>query len=389
MNLNLKQQRAAAYARAKSIIDAAGPTLTATEQRDFDAAVAEVKRLDVELKRAGEQKARADALGALDDPGGVTPGSPGAAGAGRFLALTGHGRKSHARDIAGRMLATSAAVDPLSKALVGAGVVTTDVPMLGVVPLGRVPASLLEVLPLTPRQTPSYRYLRQSGRTNNAAVVAPGGLKPTSPVSVTPIDASLAVVAHLSEALDRYLLGDAEELSRFTSDELLYGLGLALEALVLNGAAGTGIVGLNATSGIQAVPFTASPLVTLRSGITALETAGHEAGVLVLNPTDWEAIETSRNASGQFDLDGPVDRAARRAWGVQVVTANAVPTGTALAIDTNAVGLSTDTAGIEVKWSDSTSDDFSKNQLRARVEGRFQLDVYQPLGVARLDLSAV
>lgn len=38
--------------------------------------------------------------------------------------------------------------------------------------------------------------------------------------------------------------------------------------------------------------------------------------------------------------------------------------------------------------SDATSDDSAKNLLRARVEGRFGLDVYQPAGIVKATLAA-
>lgn len=41
-----------------------------------------------------------------------------------------------------------------------------------------------------------------------------------------------------------------------------------------------------------------------------------------------------------------------------------------------------------MKWSENVSDDIAKNQTRARVEGRFQADVFQPLGVVKSATAA-
>ncbi|MEV0946995.1 hypothetical protein [Rhodococcus sp. NPDC049939] len=49
---------------------------------------------------------------------------------------------------------------------------------------------------------------------------------------------------------------------------------------------------------------------------------------------------------------------------------------------------STDQSGVQVQWSENESDDFSKNQIRARVEGRFQIDVFQPLGIVKIATTA-
>ena len=45
--------------------------------------------------------------------------------------------------------------------------------------------------------------------------------------------------------------------------------------------------------------------------------------------------------------------------------------------------------GVGVQWSEtSNSDDFAKNLVRARCEGRFSTSVLSPLGVVTCDLTA-
>src|SRR6478609_1045698 len=111
------------------------------------------------------------------------------------------------------------------------------------VALGQVAHSLLDVLPTKQHTSAEYAYLRQSVRTNNAAIVAEGAAKPTSVYSVVRVENSLQVIAHLSEGIPRYWLLDNQALEQFADSELHYGLGLAVEAKVL--------VDINATSGIQ------------------------------------------------------------------------------------------------------------------------------------------
>ena len=68
--------------------------------------------------------------------------------------------------------------------------------------------------------TAEYAFLRQTARTNNAAVVAEGATKPTSVYSVTRVEQSLAVVAHLSEGIPRYWLLDTTSLETFKKASL-------------------------------------------------------------------------------------------------------------------------------------------------------------------------
>ena len=68
--------------------------------------------------------------------------------------------------------------------------------------------------------TAEYAFLRQTARTNNAAVVAEGATKPTSVYSVIRVEQSLAVVAHLSEGIPRYWLLDTTSLETFKKASL-------------------------------------------------------------------------------------------------------------------------------------------------------------------------
>ncbi|MBF6233432.1 phage major capsid protein [Nocardia farcinica] len=360
----------------------AGRDMTADEQRSFDGAMSQARgvldriksgKRDLEIFEAARNLA--SDVGRPNDPN---------APSGKHLSLTGSSVKAMARRIADQMAPENSTG---RKALLPAGSTVTDVPMVAESPfaLGRPALSLLDVLTLTQR-LPKYTYLRQTARTNNAAPVAMGATKPTTVLGLTEVEAELHVVAHLSEPIPKYWLSDSAALEQFVADELLFGLRQALEAQVLNGdGLGENLTGFANVSGIQTQAFATDLLTTTRAAITKAETAGHEAGTFVLSPADWEKLELARtDTAGQLELGGPVDRAARKLWGVPVTLSLGLPASTGLLLDLSAVGLSTDGDGIDTSWSENVSDDFAKNQLRARVEGRFELDVFQPLGVVKI-----
>lgn len=247
--------------------------------------------------------------------------------------------------------------------------------------LGQPATSLLSVLPVQVHGSPQFSYLRQTARTNAAAVVAEGAVKPTSTYSVTKVDDQLDVVAHLSEPLPRYWIGDNANLQDWLTSELGYGLSRAVEAMALATIAGT--------SGIQVNDYATSPLVTLRKSLTKIETSGYEPSAFVLAPQDWEAIElaiASTNAVEHMSL--PYDPVARRLYGVPVVITTAATVGIAHTLATGAAGLDTD-GDVAIQWSEtSNGDDWSKNLIRARCEGRFAASVFRPLGVVASDLTA-
>lgn len=247
--------------------------------------------------------------------------------------------------------------------------------------LGQPAHSLLDVLPVIPHDTAEFAYMRQTTRTNNAAVVAEGAVKPTSVYSVERVEDKLDVIAHLSEGIPRYWFVDSAAVQGFVANELDYGLRMAVEAKVL--------ADVNATSGLQAQAYATSSLVTLRKSLTLLENAGYDPGYFVLDPADWEAVELLLTTSGATDVQGiPYDAPTRRLFGVPVVVSVAQAAGVSHTVARDAVALDTDTTGTGVQWSEqSNAEDWSRNLIRARCEGRFATSVYAPLGVVTSDLT--
>ena len=131
----------------------------------------------------------------------------------------------------------------------------------------------------------------------------------------------------------------------------------------------------------------ACPSMRCRKAVTAVESIGHTAGTFVLSPADWEKLELARtDSAGSLELGGPVDRAKRTLWGVNIAICTALPAKTAVLLDPTALAVDTD-ANVELKW-DSSGDNFEKNLMRARVESRYHLAVYQPLGVVEIATAA-
>lgn len=379
--MNVKTERAALLASAKSVALRAqdqNRNLTPAETTEINAAVARIGELDAKAVRAGEHAAQLASI-TRTAPDGATG----------HLGLTGDGAKALAGTLAARMMPEGA------KALLPAGSIVGDVPMgASPVSLGYAARGLLNVLPSVVT-APTFAYLRQLTRTNNAAPVASGALKPTSPLTLSRVEGRLRVIAHLSEAVDSYWLSDNASLQSFVSSELVYGIAQAVETQVLSGSGvGENLTGFANVSGIQVQAYATSPIITARTALTKVESLyGTASGYFVLSPADWQTIETATLTAGAYVLadagqNVPVNSAARRLWGQPVYTTTGQAAGTGWFVNTDACALNTDGA-VQVKWSESTGEDFSRNQVRARVEGRFDLSVYKPAGIVKLTLTGV
>jgi HK97 family phage prohead protease/HK97 family phage major capsid protein len=381
----LTKTRETAVTSIKSLLDAADAdkrdltpeesteveTLTKTIA-DCDSGFAQVKADDAIMA-----KAREFAL-AVGPAGPAKPATEG------HLALTG----THVKRLAAAVVTSMPKAPQGTKALFTPGTATTSTIVLPeVITEGRPAVSVLDVLPMR-IVAPNYSYLRQNDRDFAAAPTAAGDLKPESVVSVEAVENRLRVVAHISEGLDKYTLSDATNLQNFVASEMLYGLRRGLETQILTGdGTGENFTGVLETSGIQLQTFSTNILTSVRKALTKIDVAGHVAGVIVLSAADWEAIELLTATSGATDRAVPIDPVARRLWGVNVVLNQGLGAGVGLVIGDGAVVLDHDGV-IETLWSDAVSDDFKRNKLRCRVEGRFGVSVSQPAAVVQVETAA-
>lgn len=377
----LTKDRDAHVTVVKSIIDTADQTgrdLTVDESERVTEATKSLEGIDQRLRGAlRDQQILAEAKALTEGVGG--PGSDEPLGGGS--APASGKRMTFTKAMSGKAAQKILGDGPGTKSLAPSGSVIVGQEFNGnPIPLGQPINTLLEILDTEVHGSPEYSYLRQVTRTNNAAVVPDGALKPTSIYTLGRIENKLEVIAHLSEGVPRYWLTDNASLDQFLENELTYGLQVKVESKVLED--------INATSGIQLNAYATSPLVTIRKSLTKIEAAGYAPKAFVLSATDWEGIElalSSVNAIEHMSL--PYDASARRLYGVPVVVCLAQAEGVAHTLAQESVGLDTD-GRVEIQWSEtSNADDFAHNLTRARCEGRFATSVYRPLGVIKSDLT--
>jgi len=397
MNAKIKalQNEALTFtAKARAIAEKAqgeGRDFTATERSEYDAAMAKAKSYLEQIKTLkSDEKVLADAKDLAARLNGTTAIGPMDGLGGGLSGLTRSKGRVGLAGKAGKELASRIAEGMVDgqKALLPAGTAHAGVPLLPeIVELGHPSNTLLDALVALPAPGPTFKALVQRQRDNNAAPVAEGDTKPTSAFGLEEVEVNLEVLAHMSEPTPRYWFEDNDALQVFVQDEMVRGLRDALEAQVLTGdGERPNLQGVLTTSGVQVQSFTTDVARSVRSAITKLETAGHEDNhVIVLRPEDWEAAETARaEGSGQLEAVANVtQRAQRTLWGVPVVVSNALPVGTGLVIDREAVVVYSDNV-VDVRWSETVADDFQKNLVRARVESRYAAVVSKPLGVVRV-----
>lgn len=384
--LTMREQHTNALKEVQSLVDnAKGRDFTKVEADRINELKSLVTDLGPKIKAADEQQA--DIKRMLDGTAQVTD-EPTVFGKGAQQAQP-FGRESKFADAFVKGLPTDGYG---AKSISTAGTLSLPVDLAVNEPLPAAPLSLLQLIGTKTIAAPTYSYMRQTARTNNARVVAQGTTKPTSIYSLERIEGQTVTVAHLSEPVAKQDLADLSFLQQWISAELAYGVSRALQTLVLQGSqdgATPTFTGLLNTTGTLAVPYGVSTLATLRRAKLRLEQQFDKPTAIALNPVDWANIElTTLDDSGAFLLAGlPNGTAQPMLWGLPVIVDADVPEGQAIVGDFSKVGLVL-REQIGVDWSDGGTDLFDKNLLKFRAECRAGLAITRPAAFAMADLTS-
>jgi len=245
-------------------------------------------------------------------------------------------------------------------------------------------------------------YFRMTGFTNAASTVAERsgsafGAKPQSSFTFVGEQAPVRTIAHW-EAAHRNVLADEPQLRSIIDNELMYGLRLQEDEQILNGdGSGENLTGVLQTSGIQTYTWSdgaTSPVAdtkadAIRRAATLAFLSYYEPTGLVLHPNDWEDIELTKDANGQYLVAVSVAMGGEpRIWRIPVVETPAIAEGTALvgAFGTGAQLYDREQASIRV--SEQHSDFFVRNAIVVLAEQRLALAVKRPEAFVSVDFDA-
>jgi len=229
----------------------------------------------------------------------------------------------------------------------------------------------------------SIQYPKETGFTNSAATVSEttGPTKPQSEIKFDIVTANVTTIAHWVLAT-RQILDDAPMLRSYIDGRLRYGLAYAEELQLLNGdGTGTNLNGVytqaTALGANPAVVASPTRLDVLRYAMLQAELAELPASGMVLHPTDWAGIETTKDGDGRYIIGDPAGTAQPRLWGLPVVSTQAMAAGNFLvgAFDTGAQIFDRQDARVEISTEDS--DNFRKNLVTILAEERLALAVYR------------
>jgi HK97 family phage major capsid protein len=254
------------------------------------------------------------------------------------------------------------------------------------------PLRVRDLLPTIQVSSGSVEYPRQTARTNNAATVAEGVLKPESDLTFELVPVPIRTIAHWILA-SRQVLDDAPQLQGVIDNELLYMLGFVEDAQLLTGAGtGTDLSGIYT----QATAFAAGTLtVTSPQRLDVIAAAIHQnalanlpADGIVLHPSDWLQIRMVKDGDGRYIIGNPQDVVQPRLFGLPVVETPGMAVGNFLVGNFRGSATLYDrmTARVEVSTEDSTN--FRQNLVTVLAEERVGLAVKRTTGFTKGTFAA-
>ena len=267
-----------------------------------------------------------------------------------------------------------------------------------------------DLFPVRRTNAAVIEYFRQLGfttiqaghGTNSASSVAERsagnfGVKPQSSFAFVGEQAPVRTLAHW-EAAHRNVLADEPQLRSIIDNELMYGLRLLEDSQILNGdGAGENLLGVLQTPNIQEYAWSdgaTSPVAdtkadAIRRAATLSFLAYYEPSGIVMHPNDWEDIELTKDANGQYLVAVSVAMGGEpRVWRMPVVETPAIDEGTALvgAFGTGAQLYDREEASIRI--SEQHSDFFVRNAIDILAEQRLALAVKRPEAFVKVDFDA-
>ena len=238
--------------------------------------------------------------------------------------------------------------------------------------------------------------------TNNAAAPVAErsggafGIKPQSAFQFVGEQAPVRTLAHW-EAAHRNVLADEPQLRSIIDNELMYGLRLLEDSQILNGdGTGENLLGVLNTPGIQeyawsdgaTAPVSDTKADALRRAATLSFLAYYEPTGIVLHPNDWEDIELTKDANGQYLIAVSVAMGGEpKVWRMPIVDTPAIAEGTALvgAFGTGAQLYDREQSSIRI--SEQHSDFFVRNAIVILAEQRLALAVKRPEAFVVVDFD--
>ena len=260
---------------------------------------------------------------------------------------------------------------------------TTSYPQTnpGIVPGVFKPLTIRDILPSGTTNAIMVVGTKEASRTNSAAEVAQGGAKAESALTFSQYNVPIETIAHFIKVSNQ-LLADAPAVVSYIDTFLRYGLDERIDLQLLKGDGTTpnlsGI--LDAGNFTAFTPTAGANLVeSINKAKYALWANGYAPDTVIVNPTDWAAMEVLREGAGTgaYLFGAPGTVAGTNPFGVRVVLSSNMTAGQFAIGQFARSSMVWNRQGITVEMG-YVNADFTNNLVTIRAECRMGLETRVP-----------
>lgn len=224
-------------------------------------------------------------------------------------------------------------------------------------------------------------FMKELAFTNAADAVLEGGLKPESTLTFEPATSPVRKIAHWIPVTEE-MLEDFAQTRSIVDARLRLGLDLKEEDELLNGSGiAPHILGLMTLPGLTAAQArgTDSNADAIFKQMTTIATTTFVmVDGFVINPANWQTIQLTKNAAGNYLGNGPwAAPQSPMLWGINGAVTPSIVANTALVGDFRGSAQIFRRGGVRVESSNSHASFFVNNLVAIRAEERLALAVYR------------
>jgi len=244
--------------------------------------------------------------------------------------------------------------------------------------------TIIDLITVIPSTSSSIEYVQEVGTIMNAAAVAEGSELPETKFDFKLKALHIATVGHFTR-VSKQFRNDAPALVALIDTRMLFGVRQKLNSDLISGDGEmpniSGFVGVVANHTAYSPAAGDKVFESLRKMIAAVEDAEYFPNAIIMNSADVAAMDLLKDTAGNFIAADPRTGLNARAWGLPIIKSKAIPAGKAMVADLANACTLWDRGETTVEVSESDGDNFTKNLITIKSDGRFQLTVELPKAV--------
>lgn len=238
--------------------------------------------------------------------------------------------------------------------------------------------TVADFIPQTDTDLQVVKYMEETTFTSGAAATAENAAMGESALAFTERSATVELVGTYLPVTEQQL-ADVPSVRDLIDQRLTLMLALKEEDMLLSGTGSTPqITGFYNKAGIQsqAKGADSTPDAVYKLFTLIRWTGFAEPSVMFWHPNDWQDVRLLKDTAGRYIWGDPSTTGPEQIWGVRIVQTTAATEGSPLSGDFPMFSHISRNQGAQIAVG-YISDDFVKNKLTIKINGRMSLEVYR------------